>query len=137
MQSWAREGGPEATLQPPSHAAQGLQQQGWGGCCCPEDTRLGKVWSLTVGEEVPLPMPSAPLPAEEPQALRARAFPEREKGAPAGGAAAAGAPQFFLLPGCLLLNRLTLLAEAVETDGDSSFTLSSRVFLMAAGEIFS
>lgn len=46
--------------------------------------------------------------------------------------------QFFLLLGAqLLLNRLTLLAEAMETEGDSSFTLSRRVFLMAAGETFS
>lgn len=45
--------------------------------------------------------------------------------------------QFFLLTGLLLENRLTLLADATDREGDSSFTLSSKVFLMAAGEIFS
>lgn len=43
----------------------------------------------------------------------------------------------FLLLGFLLLNRLTLLADATDREGDSSFTLSNRVFFMAAGEIFS
>lgn len=42
--------------------------------------------------------------------------------------------QFFLL---LVVNRLTLLADATDREGDSSFTLSSKVFFMAAGEIFS
>lgn len=45
--------------------------------------------------------------------------------------------QFFLLTGLLLENRLTLLAAATDREGDSSFTLSNKVFLMAAGEIFS
>lgn len=45
--------------------------------------------------------------------------------------------QFFLLLGLLLVNRLTLLADAKDREGDSSFTLSNKVFFMAAGEIFS
>lgn len=45
--------------------------------------------------------------------------------------------QFFLLLGLLLVNRLTLLADAMDREGDSSFTLSNKVFFMAAGEIFS
>lgn len=45
--------------------------------------------------------------------------------------------QFFLLLGLLLVNRLTLLADATDREGDSSFTLSNKVFFMAAGEIFS
>lgn len=42
-----------------------------------------------------------------------------------------GSLQYFLLPGLFLLNRLTLAEE------DSNFTLSIKVFLMAAGETFS
>lgn len=45
--------------------------------------------------------------------------------------------QLFLLLGLLLVNRLTLLADATDREGDSSFTLSNKVFFMAAGEIFS
>lgn len=45
--------------------------------------------------------------------------------------------QFFLLLVLLLVNRLTLLADAMDREGDSSFTLSNKVFFMAAGEIFS
>lgn len=72
---------------------------------------------------------------------RTRAFPlQSEKKVHARGLVPgrASSLQFFLLLGAqLLLNRLTLLAEAMETEGDSSFTLSRRVFLMAAGETFS
>lgn len=50
-----------------------------------------------------------------------------------------GLPQSFLLPGAGLLVRTfpELQGVSVHTVGDSSFTLSKRVFLRAAGETFS
>lgn len=50
-----------------------------------------------------------------------------------------GLPQSFLPPGAGLLVRTfpELKGVSVDTVGDSSFTLSSRVFLRAAGETFS